>query len=186
MKKVVIVISIIGILIIGVVGNTVMAVPPSGTPLADWEYIKGKIDGIWDTITDSDYGLSAIDNKIISLDSTARINTAQGFVIDGDEIIGVDVYDSDIYDGGAHFSITIHLREQLNSGEIISIYPHYSAEGVGSYTVNAINIGSSDSTGLYYYELDARKCNISYTSKSDGDDLTFGWGVTTTYSADSL
>jgi len=185
MKKLVIVISIIGILVISVLGSNVMAVRPDN-PLDNWAYIKEKVDAIWDTITDLDYGLSAIDNKIISLDSTARINTAQGYVLTDENQTGFNIYGSDTYDGGAHFSITIELREVFNPGEGISIYPHYSAEGVGSYTVNSINISHNDTTGLYHYELDARKCDIKYNSINDSDDIKFGWGVTTTYSAASL
>jgi len=66
MKKLVIGVTILVVLVFG---TNVVAAGKDDNALTDWGYIKDKVDAIWGILTDSDYGLGAIDDEIESIEN---------------------------------------------------------------------------------------------------------------------
>jgi len=155
------------ILVVLVFGTNVVAAGKDDNPLADWGYIKDKVDAIWGVLTDSDYGLEAIDDEIESIEN----NMPQSTWSSGHATInpGADTWDFGPYDEVRHFSLTATGDNIISLDLFVRVVDAW---------VELPGLGTNQDTLIY--EFDAKEWRIEAFNHG-GVDHTYSFNYTATY-----
>lgn len=186
MKKPIIIAGIVIAVLIGTVSGVVTAAPPE-KPTDTWQYIAHAVDEILARLTDVESGLADVQDEVAALSnnqsSMARFMSDQGIidctVVESD----VTVFESPVFDEGAHFNVSVWITGDVDTGDHVKIrHGHLSQDG-SSWSSSAFR---ADEVGFHTYEFDGASCGIAYTNYDDTHPLQVKWAVTVTYASSAV
>lgn len=186
MKKSIIITGIVIAVLIGTISGVAMAAPPE-KPIDSWQYIADTVEEILNRLTDTESGLAAIDSELSSLSnnesSTARFMSDQGIIECPGVISDVSVFESPVFDEGAHFHVSVWITGDVDTSDHVKIHHGHLSQDGSSWSSSAFR---ADEVGFHTYEFDGAYCGIAYTNYDDTHPLQVKWAVTVTYASSSI
>jgi hypothetical protein len=186
MKKSIVITGVVIAVLIGIIGGVAMAAPTAKPP-DTWQYIADTVEEILSRLTDTESGLAVIDSKLSSLSnnesSMARFMSDQGIIDCAAEIHDEMVFESPVFDEGAHFHVSVWITGDVDIGDHVKIHHGHLSQDGSYWSSSAFHVETVD---FHTYEFDGAYCGIAYTNYDDTHPLEVRWAVTITYASSSI
>ena len=186
MKKPIIIAGIVIAVLIGTASGVVTAAPVE-KPTDTWQYIADAVDEILTKLTDVESNLAGVHDEVSALSnnqsSMARFMSDQGIIDCAAVESDVYIFESPVFDEGAHFNVSVWITGDVDMGDHVKIHHGHLSQDGSSWSSSAFRADEAD---FHTYEFDGAYCKIAYTNYDNTHPLEVKWAVTVTYASSAV